>query len=181
MQALRTEVWEFLNTTIWKKDESVKKVHQATPPSSELQSGSNGPHAEPTGDLNAPCVFIGRFRKSGHIEDRRMYYSVGTISHFMADVHALIELELLDPTLFLNLLGRSLTQWCDLYHRLDFRVASDDTSSISNEENNWHREAVRGLATLLNQYRATVSVAMQFGMPGPGAATDPPSDIGSGS
>ncbi|RFC50748.1 MAG: hypothetical protein DVB22_001871 [Verrucomicrobia bacterium] len=151
MHALRTDVWEFLTTTVRNADQSEPVNCPGSASPSEPPSSPNEPPSEPTGQVGAKLVFIGGFRLSHDRSDRRLYYSVGSISHFIADVDAMLKAELLADKVFLHLLGRSLRQWCELYRRLDFRTDENDTSSASIEENSWHLKPLDNLENALSQ------------------------------
>jgi hypothetical protein len=161
MHVLRTEVWEFLSTKVREQYRFTAESNLADSQSFESQRNSDEPR-ESDVKADASPVFIGGYRVSPEIDQRRLYYSIGSISHFMADANAMLNASLLDRDLFWNLLGRSLVQWCDLYHRLDFRINERDESNESLNENAWHRDSVQGLSNELNRIKIASAITEQL-------------------
>ena len=86
----------------------------------------------------------------------------------MGDLATMYHADILDKALFWRLLGRSMTQWCDLYQMLDFRINAHDVSAVSQNEQEWHAEAANALADILHHYQVAADVAQQMNLPGPG-------------
>jgi hypothetical protein len=148
MQDLRTAVWEFFNDAVRSADEreqTRRALSEAGEPPAKIET------IPAQGAKRPKPVFIGQYRISEEQEERRLYYSLGSISHFMADTVALLDAGMLDQSLCKKLLGRSLKQWYDLYERLDFRVHEKDHSSQSKIEVDLHKNALRGLKEFLGQ------------------------------
>ena len=163
MHGLRTDVWEFLR-------ENVRLA--------EEHDGDAGATDQAAGSLQQ-VVFIGGYRSSTDRQDRRLYYSLGSISHFMADLGVMLKAGLLDDLLCYRLLGRSMLQWCNLYGRIDFREGEQDQSERSLNENAFHELAVRDVALIMNGFRQLEAEEQRQAEPG--AAADPARHIGSGS
>jgi uncharacterized membrane protein len=155
MQVLRTRIWDFLNTGLYASDCSVlsrnPEVLDGNPTIQTSDASSNDDQLNAPLEINEAqrTLFLGSYRTSSFQRERNCYYSVGSISHFIADANAMLNAEILDHQLFNSLLGRSLSQWCELYKRLDFRRHENDRDPSSINENEWHRKAVEGLSTYL--------------------------------
>jgi hypothetical protein len=103
----------------------------------------------------ASPVFLGRFRYSDVISERRLYYSLGTITHFLGDLTSMLNAKLVDEATLVALLGRSLDQWVKMYARLDFRCYENDNDPLSETEQMWHKLYVEEFAELLHQHAIT--------------------------
>lgn len=103
----------------------------------------------------AAPIFIGRFRNSSDINERRLYYSLGTITHFIGDLWSMLNSKLVNEDMLLALLGRSLDQWVTMYARLDFRSHENDDDPTSETEHIWHKQCLDDFAKLLHQHHIT--------------------------
>jgi hypothetical protein len=82
------------------------------------------------------------FLRSGSAQQQTIFYSFGTITHFVHDLNSMMANELVDDKLVLALLGRSLKQWKSLYENIRFH--SDSPTHSEMEEHLWHHSAWTG-------------------------------------
>lgn len=85
-------------------------------------------------------AYIGS-EKSRDAESAQIYYSIGSISHFVADVDALLGAEQIDAKLTEQLLGRSFLQWRDLLKKVRFQMNGFGCTEAEQKEQKWHDAA----------------------------------------